>query len=91
VRCGCKPGIAGSIESPRLYVHEGLPEGPEWKDVQRLLESITGKSPAAMRTKAILGPITSHGKRVEGERAEDGSVIAMKPGNADRAKGPCCL
>ncbi len=63
-QCGwCKPGIAGSIESPRLYVHEGLPEGPEWKDVERLLESITGKSPAAMRTKAILSIFAMYGLR----------------------------
>jgi site-specific recombinase XerD len=59
----CKPGIAGSIESPRLYVHEGLPEGPEWKDVQRLLESITKESPAAMRTKAILSLFAMYGLR----------------------------
>jgi len=37
-RSWCKPGIAAGILSPRLYVHEGLPEGPQWKDVQRLLE-----------------------------------------------------
>ena len=32
----CKPGIGEGITSPRLYVQEGLPEGSEWKQVQRL-------------------------------------------------------
>ena len=37
-------------------------------------------------------PITGDtGKRAEGERVADGSVLAMKPGNAGGAKGPCCL
>ena len=39
----CKPGIAEGIISPRLYVHEGLPEGPQWKQVQRLLKKCKGK------------------------------------------------
>jgi hypothetical protein len=30
------------------------------------------------------------GKWVEGERVADGSVVVMKSGNADGAKGPCC-
>jgi hypothetical protein len=42
----CKQGIAGGIISPRLYAHEGLPEGPQWKDVQRLLEGAKGKGAA---------------------------------------------
>ena len=33
------------IISSRLYVHEGLPEGPQWKQVQRLLKSVKGKQP----------------------------------------------
>jgi hypothetical protein len=37
-----------------------------------------------------VGPITgSTGKWVEGERVADGSVVAMKAGNAAGAKGPC--
>ena len=38
-----------------------------------------------------VGPITGNtGKWVEGERVADGSVVVMKSGNADGAKGPCC-
>ena len=37
------------------------------------------------------GPITGDpGKSAEGERVADGSVVAMKRGNARGAKGPCC-
>ena len=59
----CVQGIADSIESPRLYVHEGLPEGPEWKDARRLLENLNGKSPTAKRTKAILSLFVMYGLR----------------------------
>jgi hypothetical protein len=39
-----------------------------------------------------VGPITGKpGKGAEGERVADGSTVAMKPGNAGGAKGPCCL
>ena len=39
-----------------------------------------------------VGPITGEpGKWVEGERVADGSVLAVKLGNAGGAKGPCCL
>ena len=39
----CKPGIAEGIISPRMYAQEGLPEGPKWKDVQRLLKEYKGE------------------------------------------------
>jgi hypothetical protein len=39
-----------------------------------------------------VGPITGEpGKWAEGERAAEGSVLAMKPGNAGGVKGPCCI
>src|SRR5499427_6935588 len=39
-----------------------------------------------------VGTITGEpGKWAEGGRVADGSAIAMKPGNAGGAKGPCCL
>ena len=31
------------------------------------------------------------GKSANGERVAEGSAVAMKSGNADGAKGPCCL
>jgi site-specific recombinase XerD len=62
-RSWCKPGIAEGIISPRLYVHEGLPEGPEWKQVQRLLEGVKGNSAAALRARAVLLLLTVYGLR----------------------------
>lgn len=50
----CRAGIADGIESPRLYVYEGLPEGPEWKDVQRLLRDVVGDKAHALRARAVL-------------------------------------
>lgn len=48
------PGIDDAIESPRLYAQEGIPEGPSWKDVQRLLASTRGDRPSDVRDHAIL-------------------------------------
>jgi site-specific recombinase XerD len=59
----CKQGIAGGIISPRLYEHEGLPEGPQWKDVQRLLKGVKGDSAAALRARAVLLLLTVYGLR----------------------------
>jgi site-specific recombinase XerD len=59
----CKQGIAGGIISPTLYRHEELPEGPKWKDVQRLLEGVKGTSAVALRARAVLLLLTVYGLR----------------------------
>ena len=59
----CKHGIAEGIAGPRRYVHEGLPEGPTWAEVQRLLEGIQGKSASALRARAILSLFAIYGLR----------------------------
>lgn len=59
----CTPGIAAVIESPRLYAREGIPEGPSWEDVQRLLESTRGNRPADIRDHAILMLLAVYGLR----------------------------
>lgn len=59
----CVPGIAAVIESPRLYTREGLPKGPSWEDVQRLLASTCGDSPADIRDRAILMLLAIYGLR----------------------------
>jgi integrase/recombinase XerD len=59
----CEPGIAGGIISPKLYAHEGLPEGPQWKDVRQLLEGVKGNSVAALRARAVLLLLTVYGLR----------------------------
>ena len=63
-KCGwCKPDIGEGITSPRIYAQEGLPEGPEWKDVQRLLKATKGNSAAALRAKAVLFLLAVYGLR----------------------------
>jgi len=59
----CEPGIAAVIKSPRLYAQEGIPEGPGWEDVQRLLESTSGNRPADIRDHAILMLLAVYGLR----------------------------
>jgi site-specific recombinase XerD len=59
----CTPGIAAAIESPRLYIQEGLPEGPIWEDVQRLLNSTHGDRPVDIRNYAILMLLAVYGLR----------------------------
>jgi site-specific recombinase XerD len=63
-KCGwCKPDIGEGITSPRIYAQEGLPEGPEWKDVQRLLKGTRGNSAAALRARAVLFLLAVYGLR----------------------------
>jgi hypothetical protein len=59
----CPPGLAAVIESPRLYARAGLPEGPPWEDVQRLLTSPRGDRPADIRDHAILLLLAVYGLR----------------------------
>ena len=70
----CATGIAAVIESPRLYAREGLPEGPGWEDVQRLLASTRGDRRADIRDHAILMLLAVYGFRrgeVAGLRLDD--------------------
>jgi hypothetical protein len=70
----CAPGITAVIESPRLYVREGIPEGPSWDDVQRLLASTSSDRPADIRDHAILMLLAVYGLRrgeVAGLRLDD--------------------
>ena len=65
----CAPGITAVIESPRIYAREGIPEGPGWDDVQRLLVATGGDRPADIRDHAILMLLAVYGLR-RGEVAE---------------------
>jgi site-specific recombinase XerD len=59
----CATGIAEGITSPRLYVHEGLPEGPTWNQVQRLFQTVNGNKAAAVRARAVLYLLAVYGLR----------------------------
>lgn len=59
----CASGIAANIEAPRLYAQEGIPAGPSWEDVQRLLASSRGDRPVDIRDHAILMLLAVYGFR----------------------------
>lgn len=59
----CTCGLAAAIASPRLYVREGIPEGPAWEDVQRLLAESRDDSPASIRDYAIFVLLAQYGFR----------------------------
>jgi integrase/recombinase XerD len=50
----CHRIFADAIERPRQYAAEGLPSGPSWRDVQRLLASVGNERPVDIRDRAIL-------------------------------------
>lgn len=74
MRGWCSPGIAAAIDAPRLFKQEGIPKGPRWVDVQRLMAGTGGDDPRDMRDHAILMLFAIYGLRsgeVRGLRLED--------------------
>jgi integrase/recombinase XerD len=70
----CSPGIAAAIDSPRLFKEEGLPKGPLWTDVQRLIDCTSGSRLRDIRDHAILKLLAIYGLRsgeVRGLRLDD--------------------
>jgi integrase/recombinase XerD len=63
VRGWCAATIAAGIDGPRLFQHEGLPAGPPWPDVQRLIASTNGDSARDVRDRAILMLLATYGFR----------------------------
>src|SRR5438093_5159683 len=59
----CKPGIAAVIEGPRVFRQEGLPAGPSWAEVQKLIGSTVRNTPAEIRARAILMLFVTYGLR----------------------------
>ena len=65
----CAHGLAAAIMSPRLFADEGLPKGPSWDVVQRLLTSTEGDTPKDIRDRAIIMLFAVYGMRVGEVRA----------------------
>jgi site-specific recombinase XerD len=64
-QCGwCTRGLAAAIMCPRVFADEGLPKGPSWEDVQRLLSSTEGNHPKNIRDRAIIMLFAVYGLRV---------------------------
>jgi site-specific recombinase XerD len=60
----CTKGIAESIDAPRLYTYENLPQGPSWEEVQKLLASVGGSSPLQIRSRCAILLFAVYGFRV---------------------------
>ena len=50
----CAKGIAESIDAPRLYTYENLPQGPSWEEVQKLFANLAGSSPLQIRSRCAI-------------------------------------
>lgn len=59
----CAAGIAAGIMGPRVFRDEGLPVGPDWADVERLIRSAAGNTPCDIRDRAILQLFALYGFR----------------------------
>jgi integrase/recombinase XerD len=60
----CLPGLDKTMQSPRVYSAAGLPEGPTWDAVQRLLANINTEQPRHIRDRAIILLLTVYGLRI---------------------------
>jgi len=58
------PSIAESIDAPRLYTYENLPQGPSWEDVKKLIASVNGTSPVQIRSRCAILLCAVYGLRV---------------------------
>jgi len=65
----CSQGLAAAIMCPRVFADEGLPKGPSWEDVRRLLAIAEGDNPKSIRDRAIIMLFAVYGLRVGDVRA----------------------
>lgn len=94
----CRPGLADALRTPRVYAHEGLPLGPSWDDVKRLLAACAGDRPVDIRDRALLLLLAVYGLRageVTGLRLDDfdweREVLTVRRGKQQRPRAyPLC-
>lgn len=58
-----RAGLTDAILSPRVYHHEGLPLGPTWDTVGRMLAETNAEAPASCRDHAIILLLSVYGLR----------------------------
>lgn len=63
VRGWVRPGLAQAILAPRVYQHEGLPLGPTWDQVGRLIAEAGGDTPIQLRDRSLLLLLSVYGLR----------------------------
>lgn len=59
----CRARLADVLRTPRVYSLEGLPLGPSWEDVKRLLAACEGDRPVDIRDRALLRLLAVYGLR----------------------------
>jgi site-specific recombinase XerD len=59
----CKPGVARAIDSPRIYADEGLPDSPDWSQVEALIASTESDDPVSIRDRAVIMLLALYGLR----------------------------
>jgi integrase/recombinase XerD len=74
----CRPRLAAAIMAPRMFPQEGLPRGPSWDEVKRLLAAAHGDRRADVRDRALLLLLAVYGLRA-------GEVVALRLGDFDWA------
>jgi integrase/recombinase XerD len=72
----CSTGLADALHGPRIYREHGLPLGPSWDEVRRLIEDAASADPADVRDRAILLLLAVYGLRA-------GEVAALRLENID--------
>jgi integrase/recombinase XerD len=60
----CMPGLAETIQSPRIYSMAGLPEGPSWEQIQRLIANLNTERPRHIRDRAMILLLAIYGLRI---------------------------
>ena len=58
-----RPGLSATVQGPRRHKLEGLPIGPPWEAVARMLDAVSGDDPVAIRDRAILLLLAIYGVR----------------------------
>jgi site-specific recombinase XerD len=58
-----RPGLAGAVMVGRVYRQEGVPLGPTWEEVGRMLAMASGEQPVQLRDQAILRLLAVYGLR----------------------------
>jgi integrase/recombinase XerD len=59
----CRSGLTGAISAPRVFRHEGLPIGPTWEEITRLLALAKGDHAIDVRDRAVLLLLVVYGLR----------------------------
>jgi integrase/recombinase XerD len=59
----CTAGLADALHGPHIYRDHGLPLGPSWDEVRRLIDNAASDAPADVRDRAMLLLFAVYGLR----------------------------